>query len=643
LQLELSQITQSLRETIDSSVERGLAPLSANEPIKADVWADRNFWLSAESSGTTGPWTTRSYQKAILNAMSNDDVRVLTFKKSARVGYTKLLLIDIAYKIVIKRRNQLIYQPTDTDAKDFVKDEVDTMIRDVPVVAELLKADPDKRSGKNTLGKKQFVGTVLDIKGGKSPGNYRRMTKDDVKYDELDAFDPDIGKGEDKGEGSATRLGDARTRQSSFPKSIRGSTPSILGASQIDKSLAEADAVFERYIPCPHCDEFHTLKWRNIKWTEGDHKTTYCVCEDCGSPYDYSDYEGMDIKGQWRTTDGMWIDDDEMFRSPDDEYVDPPFHAGFFIWSAYSYDYSWQEMVREFIHADKQYKENGDPSALKTFWNTNLGESYDMTGKDSGLDWVKLKARAEPFKMYTVPMKGLLLSMGVDTQDDRLEYILDAWGKGQERWTIGAGELYGDPAMDGVWKELTLLLEREYEHASGAMLRISSTAIDTAGHRTQAVYNYCRGRPNVIAIIGRGGIGRPVIGRPTLQDVSVIGKTVKGGIKLWSVGVETTKAMVYARFCFEDKGPGYHHFPIGLDDEFYMQIVSEKLVTKYKNGIPSQVWTKTRARNEKFDCANYSYAAAIKFGMERIDWDSLEADILDLKKDEKSENWYYGN
>ena len=74
--------------------------------------------------------------------------------------------------------------------------------------------------------KKSFYGATWDIKGGKSPRNYRRMTKDVVCYDELDAFDHDIGGGEN-GEGGPTDLGDVRVSTSSFPKSIRGTTPKI--------------------------------------------------------------------------------------------------------------------------------------------------------------------------------------------------------------------------------------------------------------------------------------------------------------------------------------------------------------------------------------------------------------------------------
>lgn len=38
-------------------------------PQTAVEWADENFYLSAESSGTVGRWATLPYQVAILNCM----------------------------------------------------------------------------------------------------------------------------------------------------------------------------------------------------------------------------------------------------------------------------------------------------------------------------------------------------------------------------------------------------------------------------------------------------------------------------------------------------------------------------------------------------------------------------------------------
>ena len=119
------------------AVRRGLNALYKEPPLTAVEWADTHFYLSSESSYQQGRWVTAAFQVAILNAMGNDLIRVFNLHKSARVGYTKMLMANIGYKIQHKKRNVLSYCPTDPDADELMKRHVDTMIRDVPVLLAL--------------------------------------------------------------------------------------------------------------------------------------------------------------------------------------------------------------------------------------------------------------------------------------------------------------------------------------------------------------------------------------------------------------------------------------------------------------------------------------------------------------------------
>ena len=66
-----------------------------------------------------------------MDMMGHDDVKRVTVRKSARVGYTKMLLAYLAYLAEHKRRNAVIYQPTDDDRDEFVTTELEPMLRDV--------------------------------------------------------------------------------------------------------------------------------------------------------------------------------------------------------------------------------------------------------------------------------------------------------------------------------------------------------------------------------------------------------------------------------------------------------------------------------------------------------------------------------
>ena len=56
-------------------------------------------------------------------------------------------------------------------------------------------------------------------------------------------------------------------------------------------------------------------------------------------------------------------------------------------------------------------------------------------------------------------------------------------------------------------------------------------------------------------------------------------------------------------------GPGYCHFPMERDEEYFRQLTGEKIVTKYSQGRAKRTWIKTRARNEALDVRVYALGA----------------------------------
>src|SRR5699024_8630794 len=142
--------------------------------------------------------------------------------------YTKILLAAIGYNAHHRRRNQCIWQPTDDDADDFVKTEVDPMLRDIEVMRSVFPKYLSRHKD-NTLQQKKFIGSMLRVRGGKAASNYRRISIDFGALDELDAFDNDIEK-----EGAPDSLAAKRLEGATFPKFVCGSTPKLKGFSLID-------------------------------------------------------------------------------------------------------------------------------------------------------------------------------------------------------------------------------------------------------------------------------------------------------------------------------------------------------------------------------------------------------------------------
>lgn len=543
-----------------------------------------------------------------MDAFTEPAIERITLIKSARVGYTKIINNAIAYFIHQDPSSILVVQPTVDDAKGYSKDEISPMLRDTPVLAGLV-ADPKSRDSGNTIEKKSFPGGTLTLIGANSARGFRRLTARAVFFDEVDGYPPTAGQ-----EGDQISLGIKRTDTFWNRKIALGSTPTIKGASRIEASYEESDGG-RFYVPCPHCETMQVLWWRNLKWAEP--KDAHFVCEECGTEIEHKYKRWMVERGEWRGKHWKYADRFEF----DDGFSG---HIGFHIWAAYSYspNAAWGKLVKEFLDAKR------DPERLKTFVNTVLGETWEDDAGERP-EWTSLLARCEPYTPRVVPRDGLLLVAGVDTQDDRLAVTVKAYGRDEESWLIYYAELYGDPARPEVWTQLDTVLDYPFPHQSGSTIRIAAMAVDSGGHRTQEVYNYCRKHRarHVIATKGASTPNKPILSKPSAVDVNYSGTIVKNGVQLWTIGVDTAKSLIYSRLKIMD-GPGRMHWYIGADEEYFQQLTAEKMVTRFTKGFPKREWIKTRPRNEALDCEVLCYVAAMYAGLQRIDWDDLEMNVV---------------
>ncbi|GHL51475.1 hypothetical protein ECZU29_63250 [Escherichia coli] len=101
----LVNISNSQVNRLRHFVRAGLRSLFRPEPQTAVEWADANYYLPKESAYQEGRWETLPFQRAIMNAMGSDYIREVNVVKSARVGYSKMLLGVYAYFIEHKQRN----------------------------------------------------------------------------------------------------------------------------------------------------------------------------------------------------------------------------------------------------------------------------------------------------------------------------------------------------------------------------------------------------------------------------------------------------------------------------------------------------------------------------------------------------------
>ncbi|MDQ7989029.1 MAG: phage terminase large subunit family protein [Candidatus Dactylopiibacterium sp.] len=598
---------------VEQSLANGLAAFAVPAPISLPRWADENFYLSAESSYVEQRWKPWSFQPAILACMGFDDIEEVDVKKSARVGYTKMLLAHTAYKLHHKRRNVAIWQPTDEDRDEFVKTEFEPMLRDVICMRDVFPENLAKNKA-NTLKQKMMLGCTVHLRGGKAAKNYRRISVDDAVLDEISGFDQNIEK-----EGSAWALARKRIEGASFPKMICGSTPKEQHSCQISKRVEEAQYVFRRHVPCPTCGHMHPLEWgdqdtpHGMKWTQmADIDATsetikqLCPNPECHVLYTQAEFVTIEAQGEWRTDAGVRLvvdaDGYPEFYAPTGERLPTPRHVAFDdLWSAYSPAVQWSGILRDYLNAMVKAK-RGDTADLQTWTNTTRGATWELRGEKT--EGGKLAARAEPYGLRTIPMGGLILAASVDVQDRWFEIVVKARGRDSEDWVVDHVKLDANPADERDWAKLDAYLLSTFTHASGMQFKLEAVAIDTGGHFTHQVYNFCRVRENrrVFAVRGANRYGLPVKGRPRYQDVNWNGRVIKRGVKLYEIGTDTAKDLIHGRLQITRPGGGFQHFSSELTEEFYEQLTAEqRLLQKTAQGEQSR-WVKIRARNEVLDC-----------------------------------------
>lgn len=621
----------------------------APRPLRLSQWAEEHFYLSAESSYGERRWQCYPFQRAIMDCLSHDGIREVVLQKSARVGYTKMILAAIGYFAQHKRRNQAIWQPTDEDADDFVKSELEPMLRDVRVIEDVFPKFM-QRDRTNTLRAKRFVSSVLHIRGGKAAKNYRRITVDVAIVDELSEFDGDVEK-----QGSPVGLTAKRLEGAAFPKHIMGSSPTLKGLDLTEAREQLAERRFRYHVPCPSCGGEHEVVWdkdnprRGMKWVEGDPASVRQLCPHCGVLYTQQDYLRVWTAGRWVDQAGVWIDPECRFRTREGTEISPPRSAGFRIWTAYSKQAEWPDIVRDYEAAAAKALV-GDRSDLKTFTNLTLGETWEEEAQQA--DENELVKRAEAWPLRQCQRGVLLLTAGVDVQDNRWEVDVWGWGRGEEAWPVDHITIEGNPADERDWFErLDPYLQSRFEHVSGQTLPIEAVGIDTGGHFTHQAYNYCRLRLHrrVFAVHGSSKPGQPVKGRSSLQDVNYRAKVIKAGVRLWAVGTDTAKDLLYGRLQILEDGPGKIHLPRELvvapklspiepdrPSAWLRQLTAEaRVLAKTATGEVWR-WVKREPRNEAIDCHNYALFAAHVLDLPRYTdamWSRLEERVNPVQGD----------
>ncbi|MGI6436397.1 MAG: phage terminase large subunit family protein [Syntrophomonadaceae bacterium] len=537
-------------------------------------WADQNRRLSAESSAEPGQWRTDRvpYLREIMEAISDPLIETVIIMSSSQVGKTEALLNTVGYHVDYDPAPIMYILPTVDFAKTFSKDRLAPMIRDTPALTGKVK-EVRSRNSENTLLHKKFPGGHITLVGANAPTGLASRPIRILLADEVDRFPISAGT-----EGDPLTLAEKRTTTFWNRKMVYVSTPSIKGVSRIE--AAYMNSTQEKWcLPCPECGEHQPLTWAQIHFDDVTHECLYC-----GARHNET---------EWKNGEGKWIASNPEADS-----------RGFHLNELSSPWKRWEVIIADFKDAQKEAK-RGNKEMLKAWVNTTLGETWEEKGET--VETGDLIKRRETYNCDLLD-DVLILTAGVDVQDDRFEVEVVGWGVGRESWGIEYRAIYGDPGQPTVWKQLDEFLSRTWSFKDGIKLGLACICIDSGGHFTTEVYDFCKPREHrrIWAIKGVGGEGIPIIGRATRNN--------RRRAALFPIGVDGAKDLLLSRLKVEEKGPGYCHFPReqdkGYDQAFFNGLTSEQRVLRYHKGRPKVEWLKRPGtRNEPLDCRNYATAA----------------------------------
>jgi phage terminase large subunit GpA-like protein len=583
--------------------------------IGVSQWSERSIILSAKDSAEPGPYRAARtpYASEPMDCLSqHSTVEEVVLMWGAQTGKTRIGSNWLGYLVDTNPGPVMIVQPTIDMAKRYSRQRLAPMIEESPALRRKVRENRSRDDANTTL-LKEFAGGFMAVAGANSAAGLRSMPVRDLFLDEIDGYPLDVD-----GEGDPIKLAEARQSTFSRRKRLLTSTPTTKDFSRIEgRYLASDRARF--HIPCPHCAELQPLDWgtdkpHGLKWdrdAEGQAlpDSVRYVCRSCGAEIREHHKPAMLAGGRW-VAENLGAAAGRI--------------RGFQLSSLYSPLgwLSWSTLVTEWETAVNASR-TGDISLLRVFVNTRLAETFEEQGDRA--DEHALRKRAADIPLRQVHWGHFVMTMGVDTQGDRLEAYLWAWGRGMERQLVDRAVFYGDPGQGeqepgSPWARLTEYRRTPVLHASGRPVPLLACMIDSGGHHTQAVYAYTRAHQHahVYAVKGQSQAGKAILGTATDQDVSWRGTKLKGGVKLFPIGTDTAKAEIYGRLRNEAPGPGYVHLSRHLPPEVFEQLTAERLVTKYVNGRPRLMWVKPAGRrNEALDCAVYALAAAHLSGIDR--------------------------
>jgi phage terminase large subunit GpA-like protein len=478
--------------------------------MSTQEWAETFRVMTSTESAIVGkfdcmltPWMI-----GVMKALDDRNIPIVVGMKSAQIAWTETLNNHRGKRIHTDPCKMILAFARDKSITKFYKQKWKPFYKNTKVLRDLINQDVAKEGREYFT----FPGGDLSLITLGAIGDQKSVS---APYQEIE--EPDDAGTDVSGQGDS--LINLAERQKTFPKHRRkivfGGTPTIKDFSRVENAYLQSNQMVFK-VKCHECGEFHELSFDNLKEDEYQNRyiddiygsrnpnSSYYLAPCCQSVWTF-EQKNLNVKESINYGYYGWyamkpeIDDVYGFRF--NELLSP--------FEASSFKYLSASRIKAEIELSK-----GNEGPIKSFTNNKMGLPYS-----SGVTKLEAEDMKKLRKNYTegiVPYEGLVLTMGVDVQDNRFAVIVRAWGRNNNSYLVKWTEIYGNVLVqerdnDGhfldVWGELEDYLLKDWQHVAGKNLKISACSIDSADN-TQLVYNWVLAmsekHPHVFATKGMG-------------------------------------------------------------------------------------------------------------------------------------------
>lgn len=610
-------------------------------------WLPDNIRLPAEDSDSAGYYKIESvpYFWGIMHALDSEHCWLVVMQKAAQIGWTVLLAAWICKVAKVDPSRILALFPKEEKGRKFMDEKFVPMINASPAMRSVIDTSTSRSSGNRTT-VKRWPGGELTCVGSNSVSNVKSTTSRRGIVEEPDDTNRDIGD-----QGDSIGLFRERLKRMRKKKLVVGGTPSVADLSQVEH-YTKLGTMRVLPVTCHDCGESHVLDWEYVSWDEKEQGNAHPVfglalpdtavysCPHCGSVW--SDYRRQ--RNILETCEAArdagdpfcgWIKQQvgEGYGPYDEEPIET------FVELSELYvcmpGTSLADVVRDYLEAEHN-AEAGDESARIIFQNSKLGRPYQHAANQI-LDSDKLREAAEDRPELVCPAEGLMVTIGIDVQHDRLAIIIRAFGRNEESWQMYWGEIDGDTVdkNDPCWTALDKLVFQTFEHERFGGINAAAIGIDCSdGQTSNAVYHWVRTRSKkyrgslVMAVKGDSNDQgtKEIFSLPKQVDranAKRVTKADKFGVKVYMVGTHKAKDLISRRLLGTS---AYMHSCKEVRQDYWEQVTAEvKAPSKKHRG--KLVWqVRTGRRNEALDCFDAETEVMTQHGWRRFC--DLEADNL---------------